>query len=386
VVFQRPLRVFPGMRTWLELVPDGTGGYHVTVTSGTDIYSSGQVGAGPVEPAQPLDVVAARDGFAEDTVPPTVGLVKISFGPRWQGCMRRRWSGPGCEILELELDEQFHADLEAFALHPAALDCAVSLGQTIRGEGTYLPFSYEEVAVHAPLPARFYSVVRHRDDTTADLTTADMWLVDEEGVVVVTVRGFGALRIDNAFANESMMITLPASGSSSAMASSEQGAEALRQMLAARVGPQVAWSPENLAVRIRRSAQVTRAAITAELTAQTGGAAAGAGRSLSTEYVAPAGEVEVALADLWSQTLGVERIGAEDDFFDLGGNSLFAVQLVSRIGQRFSIEASAALLFDSRNIRALAAAIEELLLAKVANLSEEEAVAALRTHAEVAGV
>ncbi|MDC8759688.1 amino acid adenylation domain-containing protein [Janthinobacterium fluminis] len=48
-------------------------------------------------------------------------------------------------------------------------------------------------------------------------------------------------------------------------------------------------------------------------------------------YAAPEGEAEVALAALWTQVLGVERVGRHDNFFELGGHSLLAVQMVARV-------------------------------------------------------
>nr|WP_286159280.1 non-ribosomal peptide synthase/polyketide synthase [Janthinobacterium sp. HH01] len=49
------------------------------------------------------------------------------------------------------------------------------------------------------------------------------------------------------------------------------------------------------------------------------------------EYEAPQGAVEEALAGIWSEVLGVERVGRNDNFFELGGHSLMAVQIVARI-------------------------------------------------------
>jgi natural product biosynthesis luciferase-like monooxygenase protein len=52
------------------------------------------------------------------------------------------------------------------------------------------------------------------------------------------------------------------------------------------------------------------------------------------KYVAPAGEIERAIADLWQELLGRDRIGVEDNFFDVGGHSLLVVRLHRRLRER----------------------------------------------------
>lgn len=49
------------------------------------------------------------------------------------------------------------------------------------------------------------------------------------------------------------------------------------------------------------------------------------------EYEAPIGETEMAAAQIWSEVLGVKRIGQQDDFFALGGRSLLAIQVIARV-------------------------------------------------------
>ncbi|MFL5384365.1 MAG: amino acid adenylation domain-containing protein, partial [Longimicrobiaceae bacterium] len=82
------------------------------------------------------------------------------------------------------------------------------------------------------------------------------------------------------------------------------------------------------------------------------------GSRASDGYVAPWTSTEIELADLWREVLGVERVGAADNFFALGGHSLLAVKLASRIRQRFGRELALAELFRSRTLRSLAAALE----------------------------
>ncbi|WP_449432242.1 type I polyketide synthase [Pseudomonas putida] len=68
--------------------------------------------------------------------------------------------------------------------------------------------------------------------------------------------------------------------------------------------------------------------------------------------VLPRNELEREIAGLWSELLGIERIGVTEDFFDLGGHSLLATQLNARIYQRFGIELSLEDLFDHPTVEA----------------------------------
>ncbi|MBD2784446.1 amino acid adenylation domain-containing protein, partial [Xenorhabdus sp. DI] len=76
-------------------------------------------------------------------------------------------------------------------------------------------------------------------------------------------------------------------------------------------------------------------------------------------YEAPLGEAEIALAQIWQDLLGLERIGRHDHFFELGGHSLLAVQLASRVRQEFARELPLQQLFDQPRLSDLAQSLTE---------------------------
>ncbi|NEQ10518.1 MAG: AMP-binding protein, partial [Moorea sp. SIO4E2] len=82
--------------------------------------------------------------------------------------------------------------------------------------------------------------------------------------------------------------------------------------------------------------------------------------SVSTEYVAPQTETQKALAEIWQEVLGIEKVGIHDNFFELGGHSLLATQVVSRIQQAFEKEVTLQDLFESPTIADIAQNLEVL--------------------------
>ncbi|AEI67135.1 non-ribosomal peptide synthetase [Corallococcus macrosporus] len=81
-------------------------------------------------------------------------------------------------------------------------------------------------------------------------------------------------------------------------------------------------------------------------------------RDVGREYVAPRTETERRLAELWASLLGVPRVGAEDDFFALGGQSLLATRAASRIREAFGVDLPLRELFESASPAALGARLD----------------------------
>ncbi|PPT09099.1 Malonyl CoA-acyl carrier protein transacylase [Geitlerinema sp. FC II] len=79
---------------------------------------------------------------------------------------------------------------------------------------------------------------------------------------------------------------------------------------------------------------------------------------LAERFVPARTGVEKVLADLWTQVLNVERIGIYDNFFDLGGHSLRAIQLVTQIRDVFQVDLMLQSFFEAPTIEGLARCVE----------------------------
>ncbi len=93
---------------------------------------------------------------------------------------------------------------------------------------------------------------------------------------------------------------------------------------------------------------------------------------MDAAFVAPRSHLETALADIWSQALSVKRVGIHDNFFDLGGASIPAIQVVAKISAQYDIDFSVRSFFEHPTVAGQSEVIEELLVAQLESMSDEE--------------
>ncbi|MCX6475853.1 non-ribosomal peptide synthetase [Rhodococcus sp. (in: high G+C Gram-positive bacteria)] len=79
----------------------------------------------------------------------------------------------------------------------------------------------------------------------------------------------------------------------------------------------------------------------------------------ATEFRAPTNPVEEIVAGVFADVLGVARVGLDDDFFELGGNSLVATQVVSRLGEALDAQIPVRVIFEASTVGALASRVLE---------------------------
>ncbi|UFQ18545.1 MULTISPECIES: non-ribosomal peptide synthetase [Streptomyces] len=89
-------------------------------------------------------------------------------------------------------------------------------------------------------------------------------------------------------------------------------------------------------------------------------------------YRAPSTPTEERIAEIWGEILGLERIGVHDDFFALGGHSILAIRMTSRLQDAFDVDLTIRTVFEQSTVGGLAQAIEERIRAEIDQLTDSE--------------
>lgn len=397
--FLSPFTVLPGEVRTLQVKHDRTTS-SLVVFSETEtmphVTATALPAEGTAQPRVDLDAVRSRchdrfeefDGYSNQPF--------MDFGPRW-GNLRRVDYGAGEALITTVMPVEFESELQALWLHPGLLDMAIGSAQAIvpgfsEAETFYVPFSYGRVLAHAPLPATAYSHVRLRDTSAADLAVFDITICDETGLGIVEIESFTMRRVPpgpslTARRAEPHHSDPPAGESPIETALREgmlphEGVDALDRLLAADIGPQVVATSVDLEQWIAK--------VDSEASGIDSGGDDASGTSAQYErpdigsaYVPPATAVERELAVMWRELLGIERVGRDDDFFDLGGQSLIAVRLFTRMRKRYSVDLALSTLFEAPTIAQCAVVIAGKLGIDDPQLDDGDAGPSVTAHPDV---
>lgn len=310
-------------------------------------------------------VVVDIDGYSDQPF--------MDFGPRW-GNLRQVAYGSGEAVITTALPSRFVAELATFHLHPAQLDMATGSAQALipsfsQTDSFYVPFGYGRLVMSAPLPAIAFSHVRLHASTVPEVAVFDITICDERGAVCVEIEAFTMRLVSHdaaITARRSMDVgaTLAAPETPMTAALREgilpaEGVQALDRILASEIGAQVVAS----SVDILQWAQQVDAEATGVAGHDPADGSSGAPQfqrpNLGTEFVAPANPLEQRIAALWCDLLGIEMVGRDDDFFELGGQSLIAIRLMTRLQREFGVRLQLSDIFELQTLAALATAIEQ---------------------------
>jgi thioesterase domain-containing protein/acyl carrier protein len=312
---------------------------------------------------EPLDVkgIALRCA-ARDWISPDGFLAQsfMRFGPRWANLRRVRY-GQSEALIELRLDDRFAGDLGSWGLHPAVMDMATGGAQTLipgvdLAKDFYVPISYGRVRVFATMPQAVVSHVHCLPGSGERLAYFDVILAGEDGQVFAEVSRFTMKRV------EPNSVAISAARSNAGKARHEMMDAVLREAIDAPAGLEAfdrIMAQPNIVQAMASS--VDLALWNRQLNEPASGQADDAQTEgfqrpeLAADYAAPTTAAEKTLAAIWSELLGVRQVGVDDDFFDLGGNSLVGVRLFAAIKKQLGVALPLATLFEAPTIAELAA-------------------------------
>lgn len=307
-------------------------------------------------------------------------------------------------LATLHLSSEFVADLKTWVLHPALMDQATGFAIDAASQGiAYLPFSYKKIRINKALPPRLYSYSLLQSNAAGndEFITFDLLLIDEQGESIVEIEAYDLRRIHGEVAGAPAKATatvVEAAGLGDALKTevlkrdklgdhilTREGTEVFRRIVAMNSMPQIVIASKDFSYLIEQSRPKDAQAASRENSGTLQQAPGAHPRpDLATPYVAPRNELEESIAAIWQSVLGIDRVGMNDGFVELGGHSLMAIQLIARVREMFETELSVAKLYNTPTVAGLTAAIVETLVAQADSEAIEQALTELESPALVA--
>lgn len=361
IAFVKPLALPDDGAAELQVRFTASGDFTVSsvVRGQTSVHAQGNAAweaAPPVAAHDPQAVLArCGSGVREISEADLAQSGPLALGPHWRS-LRRVHDGGQEELARLEAAEVVRGELPEMPLHPALFDEATAFG--LKGRmGRYLPFGFGSVLIRRPLTPTFWSLLRYRDTGTGELISTDLTMFDDDGNELLDVTEF-MLRLTDATAAASAAVVArdTRQGEPQIGIAPADGVAALHRLLSNELGPQVVVSARPLETVFAESQAPPVIAEPAAVAAER--------RDGFTE---PRTDTERKLAGIWGEVLGVDGVGSDDDFFDLGGNSLVAMQLISAIRSGFAVKLPMRILFDAPTVSVMATQIEQLGAAATAD-------------------
>jgi phthiocerol/phenolphthiocerol synthesis type-I polyketide synthase E len=374
LVFSTPLAITASRSVWLA-ARTGRGALQVRV------MSRPADGDGPwVTHA----TARLRDGDAAEPAPARLpGLIRglrpanpdavfadaglLTFGPRWDCLVALHGSADAGEwVCELRLPGQFAGDLRRHFAHPALLDMAAAV-LTVGAQGGYLPYAYERVRAFRPVPAHVFAHVR-RERTTRESVRAAIDVVDAEGTPVLEISGLILKRVEDPAALKAGLAAGTGGITPAPAINGLPPATAGRLLLqllghgprhVMAIMPFVNGAADSTGIGMAPRSAPARDGAQEQVSSR--GPAPDSPGTGTAAAVAPGSVTEVAesLLGILSEVLGLQTGSIDDDFFELGGNSLTAVTFMSAVENRLGLALGIGALFDHPTPRLMAEAIRD---------------------------
>jgi acyl transferase domain-containing protein/acyl carrier protein len=327
-----------------------------------------------------IQELSKRIGGKTDNIPHFLELMNeenrsvLKYDNRWDCKRSAQYNGTEF-LIEIKLRDEFLDDLKYFTLHPAMLDVATSSCIQYVDMNLYLPYSYKNIEVYHPLPAHFWCHLTINEDWESEDEELkfEVKLIDLENHLLLSIGqvSFQRLKQNLGVYKNSMSkdaAQKPAQESSYFAGKNdilpEEGVEVFKRLLTFKQFPQLVINTTDLNQDILEERPSYKKKEKQEKEDEKSEKASAYERpALSTPFEAPSSEIEIAVATIWKGILGIEKIGVNDTFMELGGNSLLAIQTISNIADEFDLELQPNVFFENPTVKGLSDRIVEMIIA-----------------------
>ena len=302
--------------------------------------------------------------------------VLLEYSSRWD-CMEKIFTGDDEWVSEIELPESLAQDLSEYSIHPSMLDVATSchFKNFAKYQGNFLPFSYGEIAIYGAFTPKVlcYGKLAKPFDSQDGHIHFDFIIFNENGEVIMTLDNYTLTKVSGANV-ESKDNTKAINAIDSAVEGDEEilpdeGKQVLAQLLQQENLAQIIVYPRDLLLDFAESKiSFIRKELAEAMQKLEENKDVDDRPDIDTTYEQPENEIEKSITAIWSSILGINKIGANDSFNELGGNSLLAIQVVSGIGDEFEVEIKANEFVNNNTVRLLA----DLVLSKILGEHDNE--------------
>lgn len=296
----------------------------------------------------------------------------IDLGDRWD-IDNKIYVGKNEWLAKLTLKPEFASDPDNFDFHPAMMDKATSFAIRYTSKSTHLPFSYSSVKPIAKLPACVYAyVTSDAAEEETDTLSFDVTLVDENGKRLIEIQSYTLKQVNdletpkNEHKKRMDDLALKVKERNDFIFKDE-GERVIHQLLNGEFPSQVIVYPFDFNDKLIFN-QPTEKKLEGRKEIESSTKSYYSRPALSTPYEEPESEIEKSMASIWQDILGIDKIGRKDNFAELGGNSLLAIQAIANISDVLDVELTAQDFFDSPTIAGLA----ETVVGSIMDLGDVE--------------
>ncbi|MGL4486067.1 MAG: beta-ketoacyl synthase N-terminal-like domain-containing protein [Yersinia sp. (in: enterobacteria)] len=274
------------------------------------------------------------------------GDVFLSLSPRWNN-HKDILQGDNEWLIHKVMDHAYLNDFARYPYHPALIDSTAIRCLTYITRDNFLPISYGKITYHAPLNEDCYAHIKLKQvyQPQDNMITMDILFLSHDGMPLLALENYTLIKmtLDNQVIDKGV----PSSTNTGVVPAVKvnladkdilfyEGVDALKRQLAHLEFEQLVIATSDLGQLIYEYIPEQNEKVLADAEEK---AIDGHVRpALSVAYVEPETDIEKEIVKSWQSVLGISGIGVNDNFIELGGNSLLAVLVVSAVSGLFEID------------------------------------------------